>query len=86
VFVVLEFFRPTRAVTRLFHAFYGRMLLPLAGRVVSGDTEAYAYLSRSMLGFLTREELERAMTDAGFSRVRGEDLTLGIASLVWGIK
>jgi ubiquinone/menaquinone biosynthesis methyltransferase len=86
VLVVLEFFRPTRMATRLFHAFYGRMLLPLAGRVVSGDAEAYAYLSRSMLGFLTRKELESAMSAAGFSRVRGVDLTLGIASIVWGIK
>ncbi|MFI5307237.1 MAG: ubiquinone/menaquinone biosynthesis methyltransferase [Polyangiales bacterium] len=86
VLVVLEFFRPTRAVTRLFHAIYGRLLLPLAGRIVSGDTEAYAYLSRSMLGFLTRAELEQAMAAAGFERVRGMDLTLGIASIVWGIK
>jgi ubiquinone/menaquinone biosynthesis methyltransferase len=86
VFVVLEFFRPTRASTRVFHAVYGRGLLPLVGRLVSGDGEAYGYLSRSMVGFLTRSEFEQGMAQAGFREVGGCDLTFGIASLVWGVK
>ncbi len=86
VLVVLELLRPTRLPTRLFHAFYGRGLLPLVGRVVSGDAEAYRYLSRSMRGFLSRPELEQAMKHAGFAQVGGVDLSLGVASLVWGVK
>jgi ubiquinone/menaquinone biosynthesis methyltransferase len=86
VLVVLEFFRPTRVPTRLFHAVYGRGLLPLVGWLVSGDAEAYRYLSRSMRGFLTREELEQGMLRAGFREVRGVDLSLGVASIVWGVK
>ena len=86
VFVVLEFFRPTRVPTRVFHAVYGRGLLPLVGRLVSGDGEAYGYLSRSMRGFLTRDEFEQALSQAGFHTVGGCDLTFGIASIVWGVK
>jgi ubiquinone/menaquinone biosynthesis methyltransferase len=86
VFVVLEFFRPTRLPTRLFHAIYARAVLPLVGRLVSGDGEAYAYLSRSMRGFMTRAEFEQALRAAGFRQVRAVDLTFGIASLVWGVK
>jgi ubiquinone/menaquinone biosynthesis C-methylase UbiE len=86
VFVVLEFFRPTRLSTRLFHAAYGRFLLPLVGHLISGDGHAYGYLSRSMRGFLTRGEFEQALRDSGFREVRAEDLTLGIASIVWGVK
>lgn len=86
VFVVLEFFRPTHALTRVFHGVYARAVLPWVGRLVSGDREAYAYLSRSMRAFLSRAEMEDALRDAGFSSVRGEDLTFGIASLVRGVK
>lgn len=86
VFVVLELFRPTRVPTRLFHAFYGRGLLPLLGRLVSGDAEAYRYLSRSMRGFMTRAQMEQTFHGAGFREVHGVDLTLGVACIVWGVK
>lgn len=86
VLVVLEFFRPTRLLSRLFHLCYGRTLLPLVGRLVSGDAEAYSYLSRSMRGFLTRRQFEQELLAAGFRDVRGLDLTVGVASIVWGIK
>lgn len=85
-FVVLEFYRPTRIWTHAFHAFYGRLLLPAVGRLVSGDAAAYRYLSDSMLGFLTRGQFEQAMAEQGFSQVHGSDLTLGIASLIRGVK
>jgi ubiquinone/menaquinone biosynthesis methyltransferase len=84
--VVLEFFRPEKLSTRVFHAFYGRLLLPMVGRMVSGDTEAYTYLSRSMRGFLSRKEYTRAMVDAGFERVESTDLLWGIASIVRGVR
>jgi ubiquinone/menaquinone biosynthesis methyltransferase len=82
VFVTLEFFRPTRVATRAFHAAYNRVVLPTVGGIVSGDRSAYAYLAKSMAGFLSRDEYQRALLDAGFARVRGQDLTLGIASIV----
>jgi ubiquinone/menaquinone biosynthesis methyltransferase len=82
VFVTLEFFRPTRLPTRLFHRLYASCLLPAVGGLLSGDRGAYAYLARSMDGFLSRPEYERALTQAGFVRVTAEDLTLGVASIV----
>lgn len=84
--VVLEFFRPTRFVTRAFHAFYARWLLPLVGGLVSRDAQAYGYLSRSMRDFVTRVEMERVLGDVGFGDVSGEDLTFGVASIVAGKK
>jgi ubiquinone/menaquinone biosynthesis methyltransferase len=82
VFVTLELFRPTRPATRAFHRAYARLVLPALGGWISGDRRAYEYLVRSMAGFLTRQEYEQALSSVGFARVRGFDLTLGVASIV----
>jgi ubiquinone/menaquinone biosynthesis methyltransferase len=82
VFVTLEFFRPVKLLTRALHCTYASRLLPVVGGLLSGDRAAYAYLARSMGGFLTRPEYEQALRDAGFVNVSGEDLTLGVASIV----
>jgi len=82
VFVTLEFFRPERAVTRAFHAAYAEHVMPRVGGLLSGDRQAYRYLVRTMKQFATRSEYQAALSDAGFSRVRSTDLTLGIAAIV----
>jgi ubiquinone/menaquinone biosynthesis methyltransferase len=80
--VVLDFFRPRRALTRVVQALYNRRVLPLVGGLVSGDRDAYRYLARSIERFATREEIERLAVAAGFARARGADLTAGVAALV----
>src|SRR5581483_2719907 len=84
VFVTLELFRPTRLVTRGFHAAYARIVLPSVGGLVSGDPGAYRYLARSMAGFLTRGDYEATLRHADFARTSAFDLTLGVASVVRG--
>jgi ubiquinone/menaquinone biosynthesis methyltransferase len=82
VFVTLELFRPERLATRAFHTAYARLVLPAVGGLVSGDRGAYRYLVRSMEGFVSRREYEGTLRTAGFARVRGFDLTLGMAAIV----
>jgi ubiquinone/menaquinone biosynthesis methyltransferase len=84
VFVTLELFRASRLATRAFHRAYASVVLPAVGGWLSGDRVAYRYLARSMAGFLTRGEYEDVLREAGFARVRGVDLTLGVASVVRG--
>ena len=39
-----------------------------------------------MRGFVTRDEMEERMRAAGFRDVQSKDLTLGIASIVQGVR
>jgi ubiquinone/menaquinone biosynthesis C-methylase UbiE len=82
VVVTLEFFRPARLPTRIFHRAFATCLLPAVGGMLSGDRDAYAYLAQSMDGFLSRDEYVRAVKQAGFLPVTAKDLTLGVASIV----
>jgi ubiquinone/menaquinone biosynthesis methyltransferase len=88
--VLLEFFAPpegpTGAITRAFHAVYARAVLPAVGAAVARDRAAYAYLARSMSSFLERRVVEDELAALGMVDVRGEDLTLGVASIVTGTK
>jgi ubiquinone/menaquinone biosynthesis methyltransferase len=86
VLVVLELFRPERAVTRAFHRAYARWALPAVGGLVSGDRSAYAYLAESMREFLSRRDYEALLRRVGFERTRGQDLTLGVAALVRAVR
>ena len=82
VFVALEFFRPTRLVTRVFHRAYARCVLP-GGRRHRLGRPRRVRLSRQQHGRLPLARGIRAAAVAGgFARVRGEDLTLGVASIV----
>jgi ubiquinone/menaquinone biosynthesis methyltransferase len=81
VFVTLDLFRPASVFSRAFHAAYAKVVLPSVGGVVSGDRGAYRYLAESMAGFLSLVEYESLLRESGFTRVRGEDLTMGIASI-----
>ncbi|MBI5069054.1 MAG: ubiquinone/menaquinone biosynthesis methyltransferase [Deltaproteobacteria bacterium] len=79
---VLEFFRSESAGSRLVHGAYNRLALPVLGRVLSPDPEAYRYLVESMERFASRPEFEEACRQAGFSAVRGQTLFPGVCGLV----
>ena len=80
--VVLEFFRPTRR-RLFFDRFYNARVLPVIGRAVTGDRQAYDYLPASIDRFLSRSEFEDALRATGFNQVTGRDLFPGgVASQV----
>jgi ubiquinone/menaquinone biosynthesis methyltransferase len=83
---VLEFFRSESAGSRLVHGAYNRLALPVLGRILSPDPEAYRYLVASMERFASRGEFEEAARRAGFRDVRGETLFPGVCGLVTGVR
>lgn len=85
--VCLEFSRPVVAPLRLAYDFYSFTLLPLIGRLVSGDrTGVYQYLPESIRRFPDQETLKEMMLQAGFSDVSYTNLSGGIVAVHVGIK
>ena len=84
--VCLEVGKPRWAITRLFHQAYTRGVMPLMGKLIVGDGDAYSYLPNSMGKFPPPEELARIMIRAGVRNVRWKQLTFGAVAIHWGEK
>jgi demethylmenaquinone methyltransferase / 2-methoxy-6-polyprenyl-1,4-benzoquinol methylase len=82
--VILDTTRPRRNALLLFIRFYLRVIIPLLGRMVTGDREAYRYLPSSTEDFLSAEELAEKLCMAGFGEVNCQRLMFGTAALHWG--
>ncbi len=84
--VVLEFTIPDSPFVRWAYHLYFHHVLPLVGGFVSGHRTAYRYLPSSVLHFPRKEELGGRMRAAGFTDVRWDTLTFGIAAIHSGRK
>jgi demethylmenaquinone methyltransferase/2-methoxy-6-polyprenyl-1,4-benzoquinol methylase len=78
---ILEFGFPKISGIRTLYRLYFRRLLPLIGRAVSRDGQAYTYLPASVEAFQSPEAFSRMLEAAGFTEVRAVPLTLGIVYL-----
>ena len=83
---VLEFFRPESTGTRAVHLAINKLMVPVMGRILSPDPDAYRYLVKSMERFASRPEFEEGARRNGFSDVRGETLFPGMCGLVTAVK
>jgi demethylmenaquinone methyltransferase/2-methoxy-6-polyprenyl-1,4-benzoquinol methylase len=84
--VCLEIARPTLPVFRQLFRIYFYRLVPLLGRFVAGQGEAYHYLPHSLTHFLSPEELKAVMEKAGLSKVWYRRLMLGTVAVHVGFK
>lgn len=85
-FVSLDMARPRNGLVRWTAEFTLRRVLPLLGRLLRLEGEAYAYLPESTLRFASRETLAAAMERTGFVDVAHRDLMLGNLCVHWGRK
>jgi len=84
--VILEFTSSQKRFFRLPYRIYIKRILPVIGEIFSGRRGAYRYLPESVLGFLTPEELKKAMEEARLRDVKYHNLTFGITTVYVGIK
>ena len=76
----LELTRPT-GIMGMFHELYLNYVVPFVGGIVSGDREAYNYLSETISGFLAPEEMALSMQASGLVQVSVVPLTGGIVTI-----
>jgi demethylmenaquinone methyltransferase / 2-methoxy-6-polyprenyl-1,4-benzoquinol methylase len=78
---ILEFSLPQNPIVRFGFLTYLKIMFPIACKLFGGDTEAYAYLRKSIQDFGVRIDVCQHLKDAGFQHVSGTPLLLGGVTL-----
>ncbi|OEU71186.1 MAG: ubiquinone biosynthesis methyltransferase UbiE [Desulfovibrio sp. S3730MH75] len=77
-FCILEFGSGRKRIWKGFYNFYLNKVLPLLGKVVSGDSGAYKYLADTIRSFPDERTLGEELRKSGFGRVMFIPLLSGI--------
>ncbi|MDE7109062.1 MAG: class I SAM-dependent methyltransferase, partial [Muribaculaceae bacterium] len=77
VLCVIELSVPQGKLTGLGYRLYSRRLIPIVGKMVSGDSRAYTYLPESIAAAPQRDARSKVMKEAGFGDVTWKELTFG---------
>jgi demethylmenaquinone methyltransferase/2-methoxy-6-polyprenyl-1,4-benzoquinol methylase len=83
---IVELTTPPRfPMKQLFHV-YSHTVLPVYGRLVSRDSSAYSYLTKTIEVFPQGERMTEILTKAGFSEATFKRLTFGICTMYFATK
>jgi len=78
--LILEFDRPRFAPIAWASDFYTKKIMPVTASIISRDRSgAYHYLPKSVESFLSREDLSREISDAGFSDLTLHTMSFGLS-------
>jgi demethylmenaquinone methyltransferase / 2-methoxy-6-polyprenyl-1,4-benzoquinol methylase len=81
---VLEFVRPPKGLVGNAYRLYLKTLLPTIGGAISGDRDAYRYLSDTVDSYRTPEQLVALAEEAGWTNRRFIGLAAGTVGIVSG--
>jgi demethylmenaquinone methyltransferase/2-methoxy-6-polyprenyl-1,4-benzoquinol methylase len=84
--VCLDTTPPPRNALRPFIEFHLHVVIPMLGRLIAGNGDAYTYLPESTEGFLPAEALAARMQSAGFHDVSFQRLMLGTMAIHTGCR
>jgi demethylmenaquinone methyltransferase / 2-methoxy-6-polyprenyl-1,4-benzoquinol methylase len=84
--VILEFSKPDGFIFKHVYNFYFGNLLPFFGSLFSKHEKAYKYLNESVMNFADNEKFIQMMKLGGFSDIKQERITRGIATIYTGVK
>lgn len=81
VFYILEFSKPAKSPYKQIYQVYFTKILPLIGRMVSKDSNAYTYLPESVNEFPDGDKFLTILAEVGFVESKYFLQTFGIASI-----
>ncbi len=79
---ILEFRLPKNKLVKSLYMFYFNKVLPILGRIISKDKEAYTYLPESVNAFDEKIDLEKYLTETSFKNIQKHSMTFGIVQVV----
>ncbi len=79
--LIVELATPPRFPMRQLFYLYSHVIMPLAGKLISGDSRAYSYLPATMEAFPQGEVMEGILHRTGFSAVQWKRFTCGICTM-----
>ncbi len=84
--LVLDFGKPNHALWRALYFGYLRLAVPLFGKVLCGDTQAYAYILESLRHYPAQEAVAAEMRGLALRDVRIVNLLGGAMSINYGVR
>ena len=83
---IVELTTPVSFPMRQLFSIYSHTVLPVCGRMISHDTSAYSYLTKTIEAFPQGEEMMGILKKAGFSQTSFKRLTFGICTMYYAVK
>ena len=83
---ILELTQPVAFPVRQLFQLYSHTVLPLYGRLISKDSEAYTYLTKTIEAFPQGERMVEILQQTGFRQAQFQRLTFGICTLYFATK
>jgi demethylmenaquinone methyltransferase / 2-methoxy-6-polyprenyl-1,4-benzoquinol methylase len=84
--LILEFSQPQSIIVKYLYRLYSMVVIPSAGKLISGNNDAYRYLPASVAAFPSGNDFLAILRVAGLRNCRQYPLTGGIASIYRGEK
>jgi demethylmenaquinone methyltransferase / 2-methoxy-6-polyprenyl-1,4-benzoquinol methylase len=78
---ILELTRPKNRLLAQGHKLYLKTCVPLLGKLITNNKNAYEYLCQSIKEFVSQEDMVSFFQETGFKRVQCKTLSFGIATL-----
>jgi demethylmenaquinone methyltransferase/2-methoxy-6-polyprenyl-1,4-benzoquinol methylase len=83
---IVELTTPVKFPMKQLFKVYSHTVLPLYGRIISKDSSAYSYLTRTIEAFPQGELMVEILKKAGFSDASFKRLTFGICTMYFATK